>query len=110
MYRLWQPASQPEARSRAKLRGLMQARAARLAAELGLEEDPFLGQLRGVIARRQAQAVPEIDDAAAALNTSARMLTDIAFLLGFSEQSAFDRAFRRWTQRTPRDYRNASEA
>lgn len=30
---------------------------------------------------------------------------DIAFLLGFSEPSAFNRAFKRWTGRTPRCYR-----
>jgi AraC-like DNA-binding protein len=32
-------------------------------------------------------------------------LTDIAFLLGFSEQSAFTRAFRRWTGETPAQVR-----
>jgi AraC-like DNA-binding protein len=32
--------------------------------------------------------------------------TDIAFLLGYSEVSAFNRAFKRWTGRTPSDYRN----
>ena len=31
---------------------------------------------------------------------------DIAFLLGFSEPSAFHRAFKRWTQQTPRNYRS----
>ncbi|WP_339844427.1 AraC family transcriptional regulator ligand-binding domain-containing protein [uncultured Halopseudomonas sp.] len=31
--------------------------------------------------------------------------TDIAFLLGFSEQSAFNRAFRRWTGSSPERYR-----
>lgn len=30
---------------------------------------------------------------------------DIAFLLGFSEPSAFNRAFKRWTGKTPRDCR-----
>ncbi len=30
---------------------------------------------------------------------------DVAFLLGFSEPSAFHRAFKRWTNQTPRDYR-----
>ena len=32
-------------------------------------------------------------------------LCDVAFLLGFSEQSAFNHAFRRWTGQTPRQYR-----
>jgi AraC-like DNA-binding protein len=31
---------------------------------------------------------------------------DIAFLLGFSEPSAFHRAFKRWTKQTPRNYRS----
>ena len=32
-------------------------------------------------------------------------LTDIAFLLGFSEQSAFQRAFKRWMGKTPAAFR-----
>jgi AraC-like DNA-binding protein len=32
-------------------------------------------------------------------------LTEIAFLLGFSEHSAFSRAFKRWTGQTPSDMR-----
>ena len=32
-------------------------------------------------------------------------LTEIAFLLGFSQTGPFHRAFRRWTGTTPRDYR-----
>jgi AraC-like DNA-binding protein len=32
-------------------------------------------------------------------------LTQIAFLLGYSEVSAFNRAFKRWTGKTPLDYR-----
>ncbi|MFU8877807.1 MAG: AraC family transcriptional regulator [Wenzhouxiangellaceae bacterium] len=32
-------------------------------------------------------------------------LVDIAFLLGFSEQSAFQRAFKRWAGQTPGEYR-----
>ena len=35
-------------------------------------------------------------------------LTEIAFLLGFSESSAFSRAFRRWMGVTPSEYRQAA--
>jgi AraC-like DNA-binding protein len=34
-------------------------------------------------------------------------LTEIAFLLGYSEVSAFNRAFKRWTGATPMDYRRS---
>jgi AraC-like DNA-binding protein len=34
-------------------------------------------------------------------------LTEIAFLLGYSEVSAFNRAFKRWTGKTPLDYRRS---
>jgi len=36
-------------------------------------------------------------------------LTEIAFLLGYSEASAFTRAFKRWTGSTPLAYRRKSE-
>ncbi|HKK37521.1 MAG TPA: AraC family transcriptional regulator, partial [Paracoccaceae bacterium] len=32
-------------------------------------------------------------------------LAEIAFLTGFSEQSAFTRAFKRWVGRTPANWR-----
>jgi AraC-like DNA-binding protein len=32
-------------------------------------------------------------------------ITDITFMLGFSQQSAFTRAFKRWTRLPPTDYR-----
>ena len=35
-------------------------------------------------------------------------MSEIALLLGYSEQSAFNRAFKRWTGHTPRAARNAS--
>jgi AraC-like DNA-binding protein len=35
-------------------------------------------------------------------------LVDIAFLLGFADQSAFSRAFSRWTSRSPSDYRRGA--
>jgi AraC-like DNA-binding protein len=34
-------------------------------------------------------------------------LAEIAFLVGFSDQANFTRAFRRWTGKTPRDLRGA---
>jgi AraC-like DNA-binding protein len=36
-------------------------------------------------------------------------LAEIAFLTGFSEQSALNRAFKRWTGRTPASYRQATK-
>lgn len=37
-------------------------------------------------------------------------LAEIAFLTGFSEQSAFHRAFTRWTSQTPRSYREQARS
>jgi AraC-like DNA-binding protein len=34
---------------------------------------------------------------------------EIAFLLGFSEVSAFTRAFKRWTGVSPREWRNQGD-
>lgn len=39
------------------------------------------------------------------LHDSGLSLTEISFLLGFSETSAFSRAFKRWAGQSPRDYR-----
>lgn len=46
--------------------------------------------------------------AAVYLNKRNIKLTEVAFLLGFSEISAFYRAYRRWTGKTPREARAAS--
>ena len=43
--------------------------------------------------------------ALAYLKDSENTLTQIAFLLGYSEGSAFNRSFKRWTGKTPWDYR-----
>jgi AraC-like DNA-binding protein len=40
------------------------------------------------------------------LASSDHDLTDIALMLGYSELSAFSRAFRRWMSTSPRDYRH----
>ncbi|PKL96818.1 MAG: hypothetical protein CVV18_00140 [Gammaproteobacteria bacterium HGW-Gammaproteobacteria-8] len=37
-------------------------------------------------------------------------LLEISFLLGFSEQSAFQRAFKRWTGKTPGEFRHGARA
>lgn len=42
------------------------------------------------------------------LEDSSRSLDDIAFSLGFSTTSAFHRAFKRWTGRTPAEARRAA--
>jgi AraC-like DNA-binding protein len=39
-----------------------------------------------------------------------RSITDVAFTLGFSQQSAFTRAFKRWTDVSPTEYRSRAEA
>lgn len=39
------------------------------------------------------------------LHQTSYSLAEIAFLTGFSEQSAFNRAFKRWSGRTPRSFR-----
>jgi len=44
------------------------------------------------------------------LRDSARSLTEIAFLLGFSEASAFSRAYRRWTGMSPTEARLSASA
>ena len=48
--------------------------------------------------KRRDLALRYIDDPATSI-------TEINFLLGFSGQSAFTRAFRRWTGKSPTDFR-----
>lgn len=42
------------------------------------------------------------------LYSSNQSISEIAFLTGFSEQSAFNRAFKKWTDQTPMEYRKNS--
>jgi AraC-like DNA-binding protein len=44
------------------------------------------------------------------LDDPARSVTEITFLLGFSEQSAFSRAFKRWSGKAPSEYRSDAGA
>lgn len=37
-------------------------------------------------------------------------IAEVAFLIGYSEQSSFNHAFKRWTGRTPTEYRRAHSA
>lgn len=65
-------------------------------AELGLSYRSLLMAVRYELALRY-------------LDDPARTVTDITFLLGFSEQSAFTRAFKRWSGRSPTAYREGRE-
>ncbi|PWN07389.1 AraC family transcriptional regulator [Rhodohalobacter mucosus] len=42
------------------------------------------------------------------LKNSSESVSEVAFQTGFSEQSAFNRAFKRWTGKAPLEYRNLS--
>ena len=56
-----------------------------------------------------AQLLDEVraDLARMYLGDSQLAVFEVAFLLGYSEPSAFNRAFRRWTGQTPSEYRKA---
>lgn len=42
------------------------------------------------------------------LSTTTQSIGEIAFLTGFSEQSAFNRAFKKWTNQTPSEFRTSN--
>jgi AraC-like DNA-binding protein len=44
------------------------------------------------------------------MEDSGKTLTDVTFLLGFSGQSAFTRAFKRWTGMSPTDFRDRKKS
>lgn len=44
------------------------------------------------------------------LRNTSETVSEIAFQTGFSEQSAFNRAFKRWTGKSPLEYRKSSES
>ncbi len=78
-----------------------------------------LGQSRRSLQRRLGEAgttfarlVAEVRRQRAEAFLSGRdvSVAEVSWLLGFSEQSAFTRAFRRWTGRSPTEYRRGGPA
>ncbi|HRD92366.1 MAG TPA: AraC family transcriptional regulator, partial [Accumulibacter sp.] len=65
--------------------------------EMGTSYQQLLVETRYALAKRY-------------LHDSAKSVTEITFLLGFSEQGAFTRAFKRWSGAAPRDYRQRVDA
>ena len=84
----------PSAASAATHLGLSQRSFQRRLSELGLAYQQLLDQTRHELARRY-------------LDDPAKSVTEITFLLGFSEQSAFTRAFKRWSGISPSAYRGS---
>lgn len=72
--------------------GLSRRTLQRKLAAFGLSYKRLVDEVREQLARRY-------------LDDPQRSLTEITFLLGFSEQSAFTRAFRRWNGESPSTYR-----
>lgn len=80
----------------------------RIAKAVGVSSRTLQRQLQGAgTSLRALVEEARKDIAVRELATTDRSVTDLAFLLGFSETSAFDRAFRRWTGKTPLAYRAA---
>jgi AraC-like DNA-binding protein len=69
----------------------------RLLADRGTSYKALLDEMRGALARTL-------------LASTDRTLLEIAYLLGYSDASAFNRAFRRWTSTTPLEYRTSARA
>lgn len=82
----------PTAHEVASALGLSQRSLQRKLQEIGLTYQNVLDETRHELARRY-------------LDDPNKSVTEITFLLGFSEQSAFTRAFRRWSGMTPTGYR-----
>jgi AraC-like DNA-binding protein len=84
-------------------------RAADVARRLGMSTRTLHHRLRGH-QRTYQQLIDDVRLAmASAYLADARVkCVEVAFMLGFSDASAFYRAFRRWTGKTPIEYRAAS--
>lgn len=62
------------------------------------EHDVQIGQLIELTRKANAERLLADDELS---------LAEVAFLVGYSEERAFSRAFKRWTDRTPAQYRSA---
>jgi len=82
----------PSAQQVAHALGLSQRTLQRRLAALGLTFQGVVDETRHELARRY-------------LDDPGKSVTEVTFLLGFSEQSAFTRAFRRWSGMAPSAYR-----
>lgn len=96
---------------RARVRALLgdgDALAQSVARALGTSERTMQRRLRqaGTSFRDVVDEVRR-ETALAQLGRRDATVTDIAFMLGFSDLSAFSRAFRRWTGASPSEYRGA---
>ena len=79
-----------------------------IAKELHLSERTLQRKLRdkGTSFRQVLESVRKMV-AMQYIRNSGTSMTEIAFLLGFSEQSAFSRAFKKWTGKSPVQYRES---
>jgi AraC-like DNA-binding protein len=79
-----------------------------IAKELNLSERSLQRKLKekGTTFRNELDNVREMA-AIQYIRNPVNTMSDIAFLLGFSEQSAFSRAFKKWTGTSPMKYRNS---
>jgi AraC-like DNA-binding protein len=82
----------PSAQETGTALGLSQRTLQRKLSELGLTYQSLCDATRHELARRY-------------LDDPSKSVTEVTFLLGFSEQSAFTRAFRRWSGMSPTSYR-----
>ncbi len=88
---------EPSEEELARAMGMSRRTLQRKLSELGLTYKGMLEKTRYDLALRY-------------LDDPTRTVTDITFLLGFSEQSAFTRAFKRWSGQAPTAYRTGQAA
>jgi AraC-like DNA-binding protein len=81
----------------------------RIAHKLGMTERTFQRRLNQCgVTFRQLLAEQQRERATRLLAQRKLAISEVAFALGYSEQAAFARAFRRWTGQSPRSYRRNS--